>query len=143
MYVTTDSLVIPQIATSSDLLSETKLLLFQRAVYVSRLGTEEGGSIPAKDVTFFLYFKGLSLALGSSQDPIQSIIIPLSSSELKWPGHEPDQSPWFRTREHVGLPQNHRYVFMATSLRKLKAKLLMTVCSNPLLGVNMSDIVLA
>ena len=62
---------------------------------------------------------------------IQSVIIPFSSSELKRPGHEPGHSQWFRTREHVGLPQVPRYVFMATSLRKLKDKLSLTVSITP------------
>ena len=101
------------------------------------------GSIPARGVKFFLHFKGLAPALGCSQDPIQSVIIPLSSSEVKRPGHESEHSLWFRTREHVGLPQNPRCVFMVTCLRKLKAKLLLTFSSNPLLDVNMSDIILA
>ena len=101
------------------------------------------GSIPVRDVRFFLYFKGLAPALGSSQDPIQSVIIPFTSSEVKRPGHEPDHSPWFRTREHVGLPQIPRYIFMATCLRKLKAELLVTVSSNSLLDINMNDIFLA
>ena len=91
---------------SSDLLSEIKPLLFQRVVYVFRLETEEVGSIPARGVRFYLYFKGLAPVLGSSQDTIQSIVIPLSSSEVKRAGHEPDQSPCFRTRGHVDLPQN-------------------------------------
>jgi hypothetical protein len=72
---------------------------------------------------------------------IQSVIIPFPSSELKRPGHEPGHSQWFRTREHVDLPQVPRYVFMATCLRKLKDNLLLTVSITPFwMDVSMSDI---
>ena len=101
------------------------------------------GSISVRGVRFFLYFKGMAPALCSHKDPIQSVNILSPFSEVKRPGHEPDHSPWFRTREHVGLPQIPRHVFVTTCLRKLKAKLLLTVSSNPLLDINMSDIVLA